>query len=511
MQTAGTRLVELDLSDNAIGPQAISGLQGFLASEACFGLQELRINNCGMGVAGITVAASLKECHAKSLVAGTPFRLKTFIAGRNRLELRSTKALADAFTVIGTLEEIAMPQNGIRADGIAELAKAVKNNPYLRILNLNDNTFGEKGAIAMSKAIGRLMAIEHIDFGDCLCRRRGSLAICRALADAKSVIQVLNLSGNEIDYDTAEAIIEAVRRLPRIQKLILNTNNFGSEFSNLAELSRTLPILDVGEESDDAGSLDSEDESGEGDESDAEDEADERAGQALPVQPPISLDDTLNRACKDAQKSFLEQMTSLQLGPSGDVQAVGTGNGINSSPAIVTTAEMTEESFKAIIDDFLMQRDEATLRKLVRNEGPCTQAMLDEAEAIGRPSIATSTLHALGAMLETHESNSVVSQQIVELAATIVKQLEDSKVQPLEYHLVMDLLHVSGLSKTSAPEASAHPVGVLRLLDELIRRDLLLRYRRTFCDAANRFVMKMGEKGEWPDLSRVFGSFLTCD
>lgn len=128
------------------------------------------------------------------------------------------------------------------------------------------------------------------------------------------------------------------------------------------------------------------------------------------------------------------------------MQAVGTGNGINSSPAIVTTAEMTEESFKvcanvskmlynlshdgdecvpnhfqAIIDDFLMQRDEATLRKLVRNEGPCTQAMLDEAEAIGRPSIATSTLHALGAMLETHESNSVVSQQIVELAGTLIR------------------------------------------------------------------------------------------
>lgn len=83
-----------------------------------------------------------------------------------------------------------MPQNGIRADGIAELAKAAKSNPHLRILNLNDNTFGDRGAIAMSRAVGTLPVIEHIDFGDCLCRRKGSLAICRALAEAKSVVQV---------------------------------------------------------------------------------------------------------------------------------------------------------------------------------------------------------------------------------------------------------------------------------------------------------------------------------
>lgn len=52
---------------------------------------------------------------------------------------------------IGTLEEIVMPQNGIRAEGILELAKAVEASPYLKHLNLNDNTFGRKGALAMAK------------------------------------------------------------------------------------------------------------------------------------------------------------------------------------------------------------------------------------------------------------------------------------------------------------------------------------------------------------------------
>jgi Ran GTPase-activating protein (RanGAP) involved in mRNA processing and transport len=49
---SGAQLVELDLSDNAIGPSAISGLSEFLASEQASSLQVLKLNNCGLGVAG---------------------------------------------------------------------------------------------------------------------------------------------------------------------------------------------------------------------------------------------------------------------------------------------------------------------------------------------------------------------------------------------------------------------------------------------------------------------------
>lgn len=39
------------------------------------------------------------ECHLKSSEFGTPLKLRTFIAGRNRLEFKSTTALAIAFKV----------------------------------------------------------------------------------------------------------------------------------------------------------------------------------------------------------------------------------------------------------------------------------------------------------------------------------------------------------------------------------------------------------------------------
>jgi hypothetical protein len=52
---------------------------------------------------------------------------------------------------IGTLEELAMPQNGINLPGIKALVEAVAANPKLRVLNLNDNTFTETGAQEMAQ------------------------------------------------------------------------------------------------------------------------------------------------------------------------------------------------------------------------------------------------------------------------------------------------------------------------------------------------------------------------
>lgn len=58
---AGAQLVELDLSDNAFGPDGVRGFEALLKSPACYTLQELKLNNCGMGIGGgkVRVVSSL--------------------------------------------------------------------------------------------------------------------------------------------------------------------------------------------------------------------------------------------------------------------------------------------------------------------------------------------------------------------------------------------------------------------------------------------------------------------
>lgn len=52
LMLAGARLTVLDLSDNAFGPDGVKGIEKLLKSTACYTLQELRLNNCGMGIGG---------------------------------------------------------------------------------------------------------------------------------------------------------------------------------------------------------------------------------------------------------------------------------------------------------------------------------------------------------------------------------------------------------------------------------------------------------------------------
>ncbi|XP_072512354.1 ran GTPase-activating protein 1 [Notamacropus eugenii] len=276
--TAGAQLVELDLSDNAFGPDGVRGFEALLKSSACFTLQELKLNNCGMGIGGGKIlAAALTECHRKSSALGKPLALKVFVAGRNRLENDGATALAEAFGIIGTLEEIHMPQNGINHPGVTALAQAFAGNSLLRVINLNDNTFTEKGAVAMAETLKILRQVEVINFGDCLVRSRGALAIAEAVKEGLHRLKELNLSFCEIKRDAALSIAESVEDKSELEKLDLNGNALGEEgCEQLQEvlegfgMAHTLASL-----SDDEGDDEEEEEEEEVEEEEEEEEEDE--------------------------------------------------------------------------------------------------------------------------------------------------------------------------------------------------------------------------------------------
>jgi Ran GTPase-activating protein (RanGAP) involved in mRNA processing and transport len=53
--------------------------------------------------------------------------------------------------VMGSLEHVAMPQNGIQHEGIEALAGAFAECKNLKVLNLNDNIFTADGASAIAR------------------------------------------------------------------------------------------------------------------------------------------------------------------------------------------------------------------------------------------------------------------------------------------------------------------------------------------------------------------------
>ncbi|XP_041033826.1 ran GTPase-activating protein 1b isoform X1 [Carcharodon carcharias] len=271
LMSAGAQLTHLDLSDNAFGPDGVRSIETLLKSKVCYTLQELRLNNCGMGIGGGQIlAAALSECHRVSSALGKPMALKVFIAGRNRLENEGAIALADAFKSIGTLEEVQMTQNGINHPGITALARAFTENPHLRVINLNDNTFTEKGAIAMAETLKTLHEIEIINFGDCLVRSEGARAIAKAVKSGLQNLKELNLSFGEIRKDAAITVAEAVEDKSLLEKLDLNGNCLGEEgCEQLKEVVESFNKQDV------LGSLSDDESDGDDDEDDDEEDDDD--------------------------------------------------------------------------------------------------------------------------------------------------------------------------------------------------------------------------------------------
>ncbi|KAJ0044250.1 hypothetical protein NL108_004067, partial [Boleophthalmus pectinirostris] len=229
LMCAGARLTELDLSDNAFGPDGVKGIEQLLKSPACHTLRELRLNNCGMGIGGGKILAdALIECHQESSAQGVPLKLKVFIAGRNRLENEGASALAKAFKLMGSLEEVHMPQNGINSTGVMALASAMRHNPELRVLNFNDNTFTKKGTLAMAQALKHLKNIQVINFGDCLVRSEGAIALA-AVLKGLPILKELNLSFGEITEAAALVVAKAIAEKSHMEILDLNGNCLGEE------------------------------------------------------------------------------------------------------------------------------------------------------------------------------------------------------------------------------------------------------------------------------------------
>uniref|UniRef100_A0A8W7PE69 Ran-GTPase activating protein 1 C-terminal domain-containing protein n=1 Tax=Anopheles coluzzii TaxID=1518534 RepID=A0A8W7PE69_ANOCL len=251
MITAGAQLTVLDCSDNALGPNGMVGLVDLLKSATCYTLEQLKLNNCGLGIEGGTMLAkALLEGHTASRKVGKPLALKVFIAGRNRLENAGAKALSEMFATVGTLEQIEMPQNGIYHVGITALSDAFRVNPepaHPEPERQHDRAEGAPVLIGEALHPGT-----HRAGGDGF------------------------LGTTKLDPTGALRWSNAFPNKGQLRSLVLNGNQFGDECcEQMKELMRTYERDRAMELEEDAGDVDGEEEEEEDDDDGEEEEEEE--------------------------------------------------------------------------------------------------------------------------------------------------------------------------------------------------------------------------------------------
>ncbi|XP_035825246.1 ran GTPase-activating protein 1 [Aplysia californica] len=274
---ANCKLVEIDLSDNAFGPNGVVGLVDLLKSPSCYSLQELKLNNNGLGIGGGKMLAEcLTECHKSSLAAGRPLALKVFISGRNRLENDGAKALAAAFKVNLYYVGRNTSANLQRFPGMPFFRCFLffPNSAVKLLLKLFAVLCHNVPFCVVPQALPKLTQLEIINFGDCLVRTDGARAIANVLNQGHKQLKELILSGNEITKPGALDVVESLEGKSSLINVDLNANSLGEE--GCEEVRVTMDALGL---NDALASLSDDEGSDEDDEEEEEDDGDDDYGE----------------------------------------------------------------------------------------------------------------------------------------------------------------------------------------------------------------------------------------
>lgn len=125
-----------------------------------------------------------------------------------------------------------MPQNGIRPDGIAIILRdGIVFDRDLQILDLQDNTFTLKGALALADILPQLPSLTDLGVGDCLLSARGGIVVAEALKKgANTKLEFIRLQYNEIESNGAKEFLSAVKLgLPTLKMIEFNGNKFADD------------------------------------------------------------------------------------------------------------------------------------------------------------------------------------------------------------------------------------------------------------------------------------------
>ncbi|KAJ6619544.1 RNI-like protein [Mycena sp. CBHHK59/15] len=224
-----TTLMDLDLSDNAIGAIAVGSLVPFLVENRS--LRVLKINNVGFGPEAGTIVA--KALHLSALLHSIHKQrsnLRAIICGQSRLENGSATAWSDAFACHTNLVAVHMSHNDIGEIGLTAIARGLENCRSLRYLNIADNAVRQESldatrtdpdvdaATAFASALASWKDLEYLGLSDC----------CLGVSATSQIIDALS-KGNNL----------------KLRALLLDNASFDESFGIklLGALNQALPNL----------------------------------------------------------------------------------------------------------------------------------------------------------------------------------------------------------------------------------------------------------------------------
>lgn len=215
-----SKLIEVDLSDNALGSKGITACATLLGGSASIdSLERLSLCNNGLSETSMEEVAEIltSKSSSSSCIAARLTKIHFF---NNMSGDGGCKSFAKILSNCTQLRDVRFSSTRANAEGSGVFIRAMEvlassandggaggfKLDNLTRLDLADNTFRNCGDI-LSKALTCCPNLVYVNLKDCVLDEAGVRSVCSALVEAQCPLVHLDLSGNEIPPDVVDSVV----------------------------------------------------------------------------------------------------------------------------------------------------------------------------------------------------------------------------------------------------------------------------------------------------------------
>lgn len=221
---------KLNISDNALGPKAVSGYDFFFKKNKT--LEELYLDNCGMGHIGTPVLM-------KILKENKDMPLKLLHFSRNKIEDDGCNSISELLKYKKSLINIKISDNEINKKGLELFLKTIKDNKNISHIDIHNNTLGSEVKI-LPEIIGSLTNIMSLDLSDLTIENKETIKKLFEELPKLNKLRKFSFEYNisDLDYDNEKEkkiyiseLFERLLKVPNIKEIILENNDIPKDLS----------------------------------------------------------------------------------------------------------------------------------------------------------------------------------------------------------------------------------------------------------------------------------------
>lgn len=202
-----SRLVEVNLSDNAMGTKGIDACRTVLCGPtAIHTLESLSLCNNGLSKDTMEVTAVLLTQEEDGACVAN--NLKKIHFYNNMSDNEGCESFRKIIARTSKLQDIRMSGTRAKAAGSLHIAAGLKdlvtvgNLSNVIRLDLADNSFGECYQ-DLADVLRTCKNLEYLDLSECTMGEEGVTAVCAAVVEAGSPLKFLSLGGNDLGEDSS--------------------------------------------------------------------------------------------------------------------------------------------------------------------------------------------------------------------------------------------------------------------------------------------------------------------